>query len=319
MTQPRGMRSARGLGLAMRLLAIAAVATFLCVFACRIDGSALAAAFARAAIWPIVLAAAIHFAALGCKATCWHIVLAPRHRVPTVRLWRYTIVSMAASALAPVRAGEALRVWALKQRDGVPVADSVATAVCEKMLDGAAMFALVVAIPWLVPEVPHSVNLAAVVGSVLVAAVLVALALAVRRVTMRAEPPRSWFARCLAGMHVLRSPQRVARSFAILLAGWLIDLAMVELVLIAVGMPVSPAGALVVLLTINLAILVPATPAQVGIHEAGAIVGLSILHVPAEPALTFALIYHALQVLPLIAVGLALEWRLVVGRSPQYG
>jgi uncharacterized protein (TIRG00374 family) len=305
----------------MRLIVVAAVATFLGLFARRLDGAELAAAFARASIWPIVLAAALYFAALWCKATCWHIMLAPRHRVPTTRLFRYAIASMAASALAPVRAGEALRVWALRQRDGVPVADSIATAVCEKVVDGAAMFSLVVAVPWLVPELPRSLKLSAVAGSVLVLGVLVALALGVRRVTMRAETPRSWFARFLAGMHVLQSAHRTARSFAALLAAWLIDLAMVELVLVAVGIPLSPVAALVILLTINLAILVPATPAQVGIHEAGAIVGLSIVHVPAEPALTFALIYHAVQVLPLIAVGLALEWRLVLGRGlpPQYG
>ena len=46
-------------------------------------------------------------------------MLAPRHRVPVLRLFRYTIAAFAASALAPARAGEVLRVWVLRRRDGV--------------------------------------------------------------------------------------------------------------------------------------------------------------------------------------------------------
>ena len=63
------------------------------------------------------------------------VVLAPRYLVPTTTLFRYTIAAFAASAIAPARAGELIRVWALKKRDGVPVADCAAVAVTEKLLD----------------------------------------------------------------------------------------------------------------------------------------------------------------------------------------
>jgi len=61
--------------------------------------------------------------------------------------------------------------------------------------------------------------------------------------------------------------------------------------------------------------MVPSTPAQVGALEVGALAALQLLHVDKEPALAFALLYHAAQVLPLIAAGLLFELRLVLGRD----
>jgi hypothetical protein len=63
--------------------------------------------------------------------------------------------------------------------------------------------------------------------------------------------------------------------------------------------------------------MVPSTPAQVGALEVGALAALDLLHVGHEQALAFALLYHTLQVIPLIAVGLIFELRLVLGREDQ--
>ncbi|HEX4453358.1 MAG TPA: lysylphosphatidylglycerol synthase transmembrane domain-containing protein [Kofleriaceae bacterium] len=294
------------LGLALRLIVIAIIVVVVIALAYRLDWRRLGEVFSRARAWPLVLAAALHFAALWAKAMCWRVMLAPRHRVPVTRLFRYTIAAYAGSAVAPVRAGEALRLWALKTRDGVPLADSAAAALCEKVFDGAAMFALALPLPWLLPDLPRSLRLTMAIGPVAIAAVIAALAIVASRAGVD-----GWLARFARGMHVLRSPRRAAAAFGALVAAWAIDLTMVELVLYAVGVPLPPPTAFVVLLAINLAIAVPTTPAQVGMHEAGAIAGLSLFDIPAEPAVAFALLYHALQILPLIAVGLALEWRLI--------
>ena len=61
----------------------------------------------------------------------------------------------------------------------------------------------------------------------------------------------------------------------------------------------------------------PSTPAKVGALEVGALAALDLLHVASEPALAFALLYHAMQVLPLIVVGLVIELKLVLGREPD--
>jgi uncharacterized membrane protein YbhN (UPF0104 family) len=75
------------------------------------------------------------------------------------------------------------------------------------------------------------------------------------------------------------------------------------------------AAGLLVLFTLNLAITAPSTPAGVGALEVGVLAGTHLLGIPDTDALAFALLYHALQIIPLVIVGLALEWRLVLGKD----
>src|SRR6185369_1214495 len=142
------------LPMVLRVVVIAAVAAGLWFFIRNLDVAKLGEALRGARLWMLVPAAALNFGCLWGKALCWHLMLAPRHVVSTSRLFRYTIATFAASAIAPARAGEVLRVWTLKRRDGVPVADTVAVALAEKLLDGTSMLILVAPLPWLVPGMP---------------------------------------------------------------------------------------------------------------------------------------------------------------------
>jgi uncharacterized membrane protein YbhN (UPF0104 family) len=70
-----------------------------------------------------------------------------------------------------------------------------------------------------------------------------------------------------------------------------------------------------ILFTLNLAITAPSTPAGVGALEVGVLLATRLLGIPDEPAAALALLYHGLQILPLLVVGLVLEWRLVLGKD----
>lgn len=303
----------RRLALVIRVVAIVAVAAALWWFVRAMDFAAFGRALRDAKVWPLVVAAGINFVCLLGKATCWRIMLAPRHIVPVRRLYRYTIAAFAASAIAPARAGELLRLWTLKKRHGVPGADSAAVAVTEKLLDAMAMLILAALVPWLLPGLPSWVAFAIAGCSAVALLALAVLMIVVRRMDL--ANPTSVFRRFLAGMHVLRSPRRVLGVLGVLVTVWLADLCAVMSVLYAVGIDLPVAGGILILFTVNLTIVVPSTPGQIGAHEIGALAALNILEVPREPALAFALLYHMLQVIPLIIAGLTLELRMVVGKE----
>jgi uncharacterized membrane protein YbhN (UPF0104 family) len=247
---------------------------------------------------------------------CWRIMLAPRHRVGVWRLFRYTIATFAASAIAPARAGEVLRVWTLKRRDGVPVADTAAVAVAEKLLDGISMIILVAPVPFLLPGLPWQVAGGIALCAAIALILFVALFIAVGRVGESASANRrTWVRRFVAGMHVLRSPKRVLGSLALLILVWSADLGEVMAVFYALDIHLPVAAGLLVLFSLNLWIAIPSTPAQFGALEAGAISALQLLQVGGEEAAAFALLYHLLQVLPLLLAGLIFEYRLVLGRE----
>jgi uncharacterized membrane protein YbhN (UPF0104 family) len=306
----------RRLTIAIRLVVIGVVVAALWWFVRKIDFGELGKQMRSAKLWPLVLAAALNFVCMSGKAVCWHIMLAPRHRVRVSRLFRYTVATFAASAIAPARAGEVLRVWTLKRRDGVPVADTAAVAVAEKLLDGISMVILVAPVPFLLPGLPWQVAGGIALCATIALALFIGLFIAVGRVGETASS-RTWVRRFVAGMHVLRSPKRVLGSLALLILVWSADLGEVMAVFYALDIHLPVAAGLLVLFSLNLWIAIPSTPAQFGALEAGAISALQLLHVGGEPAAAFALLYHALQVLPLITVGMILEHRLVLGRDGE--
>jgi len=298
-------------GLILRLVVIAAVAVGIWYMLRGLELEALGEALADANPWPVVLAASLSFVILACKAISWRFMLAPQYLVPIPRLIRYTITAFAASVIAPARAGEVLRIVALKRQDGVPATRSAAVAIAEKILDGVSMVLVMAPLPWLMPELPASVTwwIAGLAGFAIV--LILALRIAMDRV--RSD---GWLGRFIRGMEVLRHPRRFAAALAVLILGWLIDLANVWLILWAVGVHIPLAGGLLVLFSLNLAIAIPSTPGQVGALELGALVGLEILHVPRADGLAFALLYHAMQVVPLVVVGLILDFKLLVRGWP---
>jgi glycosyltransferase 2 family protein len=309
----------RRLKTVIRIVAIVAIVAALWFFVREMNFAKFGHDLATAKRWPLVVAAGLNFVCLLGKSVCWRIMLAPRHEVSVVRLFRYTIAAFAASAIAPARAGELLRVWALKRRDGVPAADTAAVAVTEKLLDGISMLIIVAPVPLLLPGLPWWVAGGIALAAVIAIALFIVLFIAVGRVDAADRDNetrlRALLRRFIAGMHVLRSPKRVLGAVGVLLLVWAADLGEVMAVLYAVDIHLPIAAGLLILFMLNLTIMVPSTPAQAGALEAGALIALDLLHVGGEAALAFALLYHMLQVVPLIIAGLVLELRLVLGRD----
>ena len=303
----------RGLALALRLVAIAAIAGALWWLLRRMDLARLGDALASADVGLLVLAALFSFVSVTCKAAAWRTLLAPRHPIALRRVVRYEIVAAAASALTPARAGEVLRAWLLKRREQIPASETAAVFVVHKLLDALVMLAVFAPVPWLIPGLPAWVGRALALCALITLGALIALYVLSRR--LDPEKPATWLRRFLAAFQLMRDARQVGLALAIFVVLWAAELAVVTTVLRALGLALPLPAGLLVLFTVNLAIIVPSTPAQLGALELGALAALDLLHIGREPALAFALLYHAVQILPSLALGLLLEVRLVTGRA----
>jgi hypothetical protein len=117
---------------------------------------------------------------------------------------------------------------------------------------------------------------------------------------------RAW-ATIRHGMRLLEDPWTWAISLTSSLVADALDVAMVALCAAAVGIPLSLAGAVMVLIAVNVALVLPALPGNVGLVEAGAVLALTQLGTSAPLALAFAALYHLAHLLPVaIAGGLCL-------------
>ncbi len=299
----------------LRSLAVLVVVVVLGLFMRKIEWDKLGHALRHAAIGPLLASSALYFVCLFGKALSWRIMLEPGNVVSMGRLYRYTIAAFAASALTPARAGELLRIWALKKRDNVPAVDATAVALAEKLLLAITLLIVCAPVPWLLPGLPDWVTDAMLMCGSIAFGALVALVIAVGRIDVR--DGSSWLAKLIAGMHVLRDPKRMVLAIVTLVLTWTADLIAVTLVLSAVGIDIPIEGAMFILFTFNLAVAVPSTPGQIGTLQVGALAATSILRIPEEPALAFALLYQAMQIVPLLIVGFILELDLVRGRGIQ--
>src|SRR5262249_33527605 len=117
------------------------------------------------------------------------------------------------------------------------------------------------------------------------------------------------------GMRAVRSPRAVGRALGTSFAAWALEILVLVASMRAVGIRLSLPAVVVVLLAINVMIAMPVTPGNLGTLELGATLGLVGFGVRREQALAFAICYHALQSLPVAAMGFAVAaaegWRLI--------
>ncbi|MEP6832524.1 MAG: lysylphosphatidylglycerol synthase transmembrane domain-containing protein [Gemmatimonas sp.] len=284
----------------VKAIAIVAVCGGLVLFARGLDAQALLSALRHVRPLPLIIAAALSFVQLGFKALGWREVLAPVVQLSPARAFRYTAGGAAMSIITPARAGEALRVWLLKRDFDVTIASSSSVAIAEKLVDGVAMLIVLAPLPWLLPELPHWIGRGIAGFSIVLGGALVVLWF----FAPVAATGDKWWHGLQAGLGFLRSPRHIGRALAAMIGSWLTDWLEVTLVLYALGVPVPAAAGLLILLTINMAIAIPGMPGHLGTMELGALVALELLHVPREQGLSFALLYHGVQVIPLLLVSI---------------
>ena len=272
----------------------------------RIDfatlGSALAAADWR---WVALAVACNVIVNTVARVRRWQALLEPlpnRQRASFFDLTRISWASGVVSNILPVRAGEAVRVLELKRRRGYPASALIATQLAEKGIEAISLGLLF----GLCALLPGAQSLPLVIAGALAAAAVVVL-----WVLPRSAPGVAGrFLHALRAVHAERS---WVRSLLWSLLSDAVDLALVGLSLHALGIAVPPRVWGMVLLSINLTLLLPSTPGNVGILEAGAVVALTAAGVAPEPALAFALVYHALHLVPgtvlgVLAIAVPWEW-----------
>jgi uncharacterized protein (TIRG00374 family) len=267
----------------------------------------------------LVPAVLVFMLALYMRALRWWSLYEPSRRPPQGDVVRATFIGYLANSLLPARAGEAAKAVALNRSAHTPIAESAATILIERVFDVLSLiFLLFVMLPWL-PAVSWVrgaglVAAVALVGVVLGSAVVLRYGERPVRFVLR---PLHWLPFLPAGfaerapkqfVHGLAGVLRVriaAVAFLWTTASWIVLGLSNWLVMVAFHLHPSPLAAELVVIGIGLAMVLPSSPAALGVFEAATVTVLAAYHVDASSALSYALVLHAVNVLPLFAVALA--------------
>jgi hypothetical protein len=114
------------------------------------------------------------------------------------------------------------------------------------------------------------------------------------------------------------TPRNVAAMTALAFAGWTAEVLMLHLVLSALGLPSGPGLAALIVVFINVATALPGVPGNLGTFEAGVVLALATASVNREAALSFAIFYHALHLVPTVSLG-GVVWLVRGARRPRPG
>jgi uncharacterized protein (TIRG00374 family) len=224
--------------------------------------------------------------------------------------------------ILPARAGEAARVIALHGRAReTPRAEIIATVVVERVFDVLALlFVLLCAYPWL-PEISWLRN-AAIFGGVVTVALTVLIVVIVRydaravhwllsplRRIKRdgvAEHVEVAAINATRGLVALRRPAVAVRGVALTIASWVVLAISYWILMSAFALHLPLAAAILVTVAINLSLVLPSSPAALGVFEAATIIALDAFDVPHADALSYALVLHLLNLIPFLLIGAVL-------------
>jgi uncharacterized protein (TIRG00374 family) len=112
-----------------------------------------------------------------------------------------------------------------------------------------------------------------------------------------------WADRFLAGTGVIRERARIPKALVITLAGWLCAAASASFTLAAFSVSAPWFAGAFVIVIINLAGILPAPPAGIGVYHYAAMVGVTPWMPDASRALAFALVSHAMAIAVVMILG----------------
>ena len=283
--------------------------------------------------WLLLPAATVLAVAIYLRAVRWRVLFAGRSRPPLDAVTSALLIGYLFNSILPARAGEAARVVALNQRAGTSRSEALATVVAERVLDVLVLLALLLVSTPFVPEATWLQG-AAVLGGV----VFLVLALLLVLFAFYGERPARLAMRPLAalphvspahieraarnlvrGLVVFRQPGLALQAVVLTATSWLVIAFSFWLCLRAVQLENGLDAALLVVIAVNLAMILPSGPAGLGVFEAATVLALSPFGVDRAHALSYAVVVHVLNVIPLILVGyVALHWHArAISRSRQ--
>ncbi len=225
-------------------------------------------------------------------------------------VWAADILAMATNSILPMRAGDMMMAFVLRQHRDERTASVFSVVMVDRLFDLALVIVMFVATLSFAPTVaPWATDLqVSLVVALVGLAVLGWFAIRMRDVVLNwvrraltrggEDQASRWLDRVrdlFAGLAVVDRPVVLAPVVLLSIALWAATTLSYWFAIHAIWPSISLAGAAYAAAAVALSFVVPLTPGGLGVFHAAAVLALSLFGVPAEPALAFAIVMHAFQ------------------------
>lgn len=251
----------------------------------------------------LAAAAAVNIVSIAAKGTAWYLMLRRLGPSRHATAQAATFVGAAVNSLSVSVSGEATRAHLVSAKDGISFGKAVASLVTTRIVEalGLVVFlgvALIVVPPW-----PWA-RLAGLGLCVLVAGLAIGYRIApwdrlrAGAVGRRYEP----------FIHMVGSSGQSGVIAAVILTSmsWLAQWLAYHLAIEATGVPVTSVASLATLIVSNIGAIPRLTPGNIGVLQGSVILVMREFRIPPANALAAGLALQAIQVLPILAIGIAI-------------
>ena len=300
----------------------------------RVDFHGVGEAFRQVRWGWIPLLVFAYLTGFAIRGIRWRLMLRPIKRISWFSSTSVVVIGYMANNVLPARLGEFARAYVLSERENVSKASALASIFVERVFDGLALVLILGVATSASTFRPEYVTTICTVGY-LAFIVFVTALIAVLLARLR----RSWLESLVKmavrffpsgiGQRVLIISQSMLESVSFLrvdrtlptflllsILVWLVEGSMFWLGLVACGIGFDPRVAYFTLAFVNFGLLMPSAPAYVGVFQAGTIVAFAAFGLPEEVALSYSILIHVLQFLPITLLGLLLVNRYGLSLQP---
>lgn len=266
----------------------------------------------------LVVGALTYFIAVTIISLRWQFLLRSVVFIPLRKLIPLVSIGYMGNNIYPFRSGEALRVYLLKRNHDVAIARGATTVLIERVFDGIVMLTFIV-VPLLFIETTSEdiQQVASFAAPIFLVALVLFFGLAAKpdwlrgllRLVERVLPEKlaelvdPIGEDIIAGLEGLRTPGNLAGAVICSYATWAVEAGVYWIVSWAFDLDLGYPTMLLVVGTVNLAGLIPASPGQIGVFEffvRSVVVGAGV---GATVGLAYAVVVHVVIWLPVTLLG----------------
>ncbi len=258
-------------------------------------------------------AAAVNLTGLVVDAWRWRFVITAERPVPLRHTFRALVAGVIGNVVMPLKLGDGARTLLISRSDGLSAATALTTVLLDRLIDSATL-PLFVGLASLVLPLPASITKYRPLMWLIVIVTTLLITLAgylIRRQPVREaslETGRT-LERVLAGLAALGHASRLVKLVGTGLLSWSVRALVIWCMIQAFHLPLSPAAAVSTLAAIYLSGAISPTPGNLASFELAAAGALGLWGVSGDTGLSLGIATHALEILPTLALGLAMGVR----------
>lgn len=304
----------------------AVVLILLIVYARTLRWDVIVATLRGASFSLVIAAILVNLLTLGVRGILWWMFLRRLGPVSLTTAIRGEVVGAALNSVVIANGGEAVRVLLVARETGLPSSKVLASLTAERLFDPLT-FLLLFTVGVIVFDLPPALETFRWAAAGLLILVL-CLGIFLIRFKPRAvgavsEPAsRAWSGRALAKLRAfghdvgrLANASRFAMALVLSATIWSMQLGVYSLGGLAAGVDLPLSGVVASLLLANAALVLRATPGNVGVFQVTYVIAAAEFGISTETATAAALLIQSIQIIPVLLLGIALTPRLMLLRA----